>query len=103
MIFGGSNVAEERPIYSDDFKRSAIDSALHDMSPFPQIEDKLGIRRGLLIQWILQTELSADESNSAFDELGKMRLEIEGIRLESELLSAMAGYTADKRPPTTDE
>ena len=73
------------------------------MRAFTQIEDELAIRRGLLMQWMLQTDLSGAESDPASDELRKMRLEIEEIRLESELLSTMAGFAGSNRPPATDE
>ncbi len=84
---------EYRRKYSAAFKREAIECALHTDKSLVEIEQELGITKGLLRQWTRRARLKGEKAlrgNGEFsaesEEIRRLKREVESLRLDNEIL-----------------
>lgn len=84
---------ERRRKYSADFKREAMEYALHSDKSLVEIERELGITKGLLRQWTRRARLQGEkalngegEFSPGSEEIRRLKREIESLQLDNEIL-----------------
>jgi len=95
--------------YSAEFKREAIELALHSDRTMTDIERELGMSKGLLKQWVHRAKqggaeiLRGDgEFSPESEEIRRLKRENESLLLDNEILKkAIAICTHTSKPGTS--
>ena len=89
-----------RKVYDADFKVGAVKLVESSDKPIAQIATELGIRSGLLYNWVKQSR-QPDEVKSAMEHLSKQEEEIKSLKKElkmvkeeRDILKKAVGYFA---------
>src|ERR1700744_2899668 len=86
-------------VYSQEFRRDAIELVRSSDRPIAQIADELGVNRETLRGWVRYAEkrevlAEAGLGQAELDELARLRKENAELRIEREILRKAAQYFA---------
>ena len=74
-------------MYSDEFKRNALELAETSDKSDAQIERDLGMSSGLLSQWRKRYKESEESNGLALSEVAQLKAELKRLKRENEVLT----------------
>lgn len=74
-------------MYSDEFKRNALELAETSDKSDAQIERDLGMSAGLLSQWRKRYKVSEESSGLELNEVEQLKAELKRLKRENEVLT----------------
>ena len=77
----------KRRMYSDEFKRNALELAETTDKSDAQIERDLGMSSGLLCRWRARYSLSEETSQLELSEVEQLKAELKQLKRENEVLT----------------
>ena len=77
----------KRRMYSDEFKRNALELAETSDKSITEIERELGITAGLLHKWRQRYQLNQEATEVEPSEVEQLRAELRRLRRENRVLS----------------
>ena len=73
-------------MYSDEFKRNALELAASSGKSLSQIEQDLGLSTGLLYKWREKYQVSQSSSELELSEVEQLKAEIRRLKRENQVL-----------------